>query len=52
MTDRYRRVYALLVAQGHSPSKAIEIILNAMRGDEFSLLWIKSFRRLSKGKLQ
>lgn len=48
MTDLYPRVYRLLVGHGHSPAKAIEIILEAMRGDELALEWIRFMRRLGR----
>lgn len=40
----YPRIYAMLKACGHSPAKAAEIILDAMRGNEHALLWIKTVR--------
>ena len=36
--------YSLLVAMGHSPAKAAEIILDAKRGDEHALKWIRLAR--------
>lgn len=38
----YRRTYAMLKRAGHSADKAAEIILDACRGDEWSLTWIKA----------
>jgi hypothetical protein len=37
---RYMRIYRLLKRQGHSPSKAVEILLDAKRGQEHALNWI------------
>lgn len=48
MTDLYPRVYRLLMRNGHSSAKAIEIILEAMRGDESALEWIRFMRRLGR----
>jgi hypothetical protein len=39
---KYRRIYNLLKASGHSPVKAGQILLDAARGDQFSIDWIKA----------
>lgn len=42
----YRRVYEMLKSRGHSPVKALEILLEARRGDELALAWIRFLRRM------
>lgn len=37
-------VYRLLRLSGHSATKALEIILDAKRGSEFAIHWIRSLR--------
>lgn len=34
-------IYNMLKRAGHSPSKAAEILLDASRGDELALTWIR-----------
>lgn len=46
---RYSRIYELLVSCDHSPMKAVEIIMDAKRGYDFSLKWIRHVRR-TRGK--
>lgn len=41
MGNRYPRVYKLLKNAGHSPAKAIEIIIDASRGNEWAMEWLK-----------
>lgn len=41
---RYRRVYRMLRSFGHGPEKAGQIVLDASRGDSFSLRWIRIVR--------
>jgi hypothetical protein len=36
--------YHVLLASGHSPAKALEISLDAARGDAFCIGWIKLCR--------
>lgn len=38
----YPRIYAMLKMVGHEPLKAMQIIIDATRGDRFALQWIKS----------
>lgn len=38
---KYALVYKMLKAAGHSPAKAAEIVLDASRGDEHAISWIK-----------
>jgi len=38
---RYPIIYDLLKRAGHSPAKAIEIILDAKRGDAHAMVWIR-----------
>lgn len=41
---KYRRVYEMLKRGGHSPFKAAEIVLDARRGRQWALLWIRTVR--------
>ena len=41
MTD-----YQVLTGYGHSFAKALEIILDAKRGDEWAIMWIKFVRQI------
>lgn len=41
---RYTRIYRALKNAGHDAAKAIEILLEAHRGDKYSLRWIKMIR--------
>lgn len=41
---KYQRVYHMLVEHGHHPQFAQKIIIDATRGDEFSLRWIRRAR--------
>jgi hypothetical protein len=50
MTSRYPRTYGLLKAYGHSPFKAVEVILDASRGDAFAMAWIKVIWRQRRGR--
>lgn len=43
---RYPRVYWTLRHAGHCAAKAMEIILDASRGDKYALAWIKACRHL------
>ena len=36
----YPRTYALLKRAGHSPIKALEIVISASRGEEHALIWL------------
>lgn len=36
------KIYEILKRAGHSPYKAAEIALDAKRGDEYALAWIRS----------
>ena len=38
---RYAEEYKTLKGLGHSPAKALEILLDASRGDAYALAWIK-----------
>jgi hypothetical protein len=44
MTD-----YEILIAYGESAFKAAEIVLDAKRGHDYALLWIRIARRSIKG---
>lgn len=41
---KYLRIYRMLLNYGHSPMKAVEIILDAKRGDCWSISWIRMVR--------
>ncbi len=41
---KHPRIYAMLKQAGHSPAKAVEIILDAKRGDGFCRRWIRTLR--------
>ena len=43
--ERYRRVYAMLKQKGHSAPKALEVIIDASRGNAYATEWIKMQRR-------
>ena len=47
--ERYPLVYRLLKDAGHDPAKAVELLLDAKRGDEWALIWIRVLRRNRKG---
>ena len=49
MSERYPLVYRLLKDAGHYPAKAVELLLDAKRGDEWALIWIRVLRRNRKG---
>ena len=49
MNERYPRIYRLLKDAGHDPAKAVELLLDAKRGDEWALIWIRVLRRNRKG---
>jgi len=40
--------YLLLKRAGHGSAKACEIILDASRGDQWALFWIKMLRRIER----
>lgn len=42
---RHKRVYEMLKASGHSPITALQIIVEARRGDKWALQWIKLLRK-------
>ena len=48
MSERYPLVYRLLKDAGHDPAKAVELLLDAKRGDEWALIWIRVLRRNRK----
>lgn len=41
---RYRRTYAMLKRRGLSPAKALEVIIDARRGDRYALEFIHTAR--------
>lgn len=41
MTSRFPRTYSLLKRLGFSPAKALEIIIDAKRGDAHAILFVK-----------
>jgi len=40
------RIYAMLKRAGHSPFKAVEIILDANRGIKHALSWVRTIFKL------
>ena len=48
LSERYPLVYRLLKDAGHDPAKAVELLLDAKRGDEWVLIWIRVLRRNRK----
>lgn len=44
MTDKYPRVYAMLKWHGHSPVTALQVIVEAKRGNTYALDWIRVLR--------
>jgi predicted ATPase len=42
----YKQIYKLLRNSGHSPIKAAEIMLDATRGDQLAMDWVKTLFRL------
>jgi hypothetical protein len=46
----YPRVYALLKRAGHSPLRAAQIVLDAARGDERAVIWIRVVMRARRVK--
>lgn len=46
MSYRYPRIYKLLKRTGFSPAKAVEMLLDARRGDKHALDFIRVCRRL------
>lgn len=47
---RHARTYEMLKAYGHSPVKALEIVLDASRGDRTALQWIGTVRMINRLK--
>lgn len=45
MSARYPRTYRLLMGAGHDPATALEILIDAGRGDGWTLYWIKTLHR-------
>lgn len=41
MKQSHRKTYEALKRQGHSPAKAIEIVLDAKRGNSHALNWCR-----------
>ena len=37
---KYKRIFKMLMLNGHSREKAVEIIINAKRNDSFAIKWI------------
>lgn len=48
----YPRTYRALLAAGHSPAKAMDLIANAMCGDRPSLIWIKGIARMRPARVR
>lgn len=43
---RHRRVYEMLKRAGHSPAKAIEILVDARRGNRHAVDWVRAIFRI------
>ena len=41
---KHQRVYEMLKRIGHTPLKALEIVIDASRGDKHALTWIRIAR--------
>jgi hypothetical protein len=41
---KYRRTYAMLKRAGFSPAKALEVVIDAKRGDRYALAFIQTAR--------
>ena len=46
--ESYPRLYRALIGDGHDAAKAIEILLEAKRGDKHSLAWCKMMRKIER----
>ncbi len=46
MYAHYPRIYAMLKRMGHDPAKAETILLDATRGDPWSLGWVKAMFKM------
>jgi len=44
--QNYPQIYRMLKRNGHSPAKAVEILLDAKRGDAYALQWITTLFRI------
>lgn len=49
LDDKYPHIYQMLKKNGHSAVKALEILIDACRGDEWALKWIKTMWSLRRG---
>lgn len=47
---RYPRVYSMLKAYGHSPHKALDITIDAYRGNPTALKWVRWVRKVMSRK--
>lgn len=48
MKQKHRRTYRALTAYGFSAAKALEIVIDAQRGDKFALLMCKTVLKIVK----
>lgn len=48
---RYKHTYNLLKQAGHSPYKALEIVLDAIRGNRYALMWIRIVRNSKRNRV-
>ena len=48
MEMRYPRLYRALKSAGHDAAKAIEILLDAKRGNVFAIRWCRAIARISR----
>lgn len=47
---KHKRIYEALKAHGHSPSKAVEILVDARRKNRFALSWIRQIVKTFRTK--
>lgn len=49
MTEKYPRIYDLCKRAGHSAKAALEIIIDAKRGNKKAIRWIRILREVRRG---
>lgn len=47
---KYPRLYRLLKRQGHTAAKAIEILVDAKRGNDHALAWVRTIFKMRRGR--
>jgi hypothetical protein len=46
MGAKYPRIYAMLIRQGHTAFKALEILIDAKRGQWWAIGWIRLLKQM------